>query len=169
MNGKKLEAVELLMALNKLGAENGIGRDDVVENRTVGMKSRGVYETPGGTILFKALRELEMLTLDADTLHYKQMLALRYAELVYRGKWFSTLREALENFMKKACEYVSGEVKLILYKGNIIIGGRTSPYSLYSADLASFGETSYDHADATGFIKLYGIPTTVAAINRKKQ
>jgi argininosuccinate synthase len=169
LNGKKIEPVGMLKALNKLGAENGIGREDVVENRTVGMKSRGVYETPGGTILYKALRELEMLTTDADTLHYKQMLALRYAELIYRGKWFSTLRESLESFMCKACEYVTGEVKLILYKGNIIIGGRTSPYSLYSADLASFGESSYDHADATGFIKLYGIPTTVAAINRKEK
>ncbi|MBN1798375.1 MAG: argininosuccinate synthase [Spirochaetales bacterium] len=169
LDGKKLDPVELLGTLNKLGAENGIGRDDVVENRTVGMKSRGVYETPGGTILYKALRELEMLTLDADTLHYKQMLALRYAELIYRGKWFSTLRESLEGFMNKACEYVCGEVKLILYKGNIIIAGRKSPCSLYSADLASFGESSYDHADATGFIKLYGIPTTVAAINRKEK
>ncbi len=169
LNGKRMEPLELVAALNKLGAENGIGRDDIVENRTVGMKSRGVYETPGGTILYTALRELEMLTLDADTLHYKQMLALRYAELVYRGKWFSTLRESLESFMRTACEYVSGEVKLVLYKGNIIIGGRKSPYSLYSADLASFGESSYDHADATGFIKLYGIPTTVAALNRRKK
>jgi argininosuccinate synthase len=169
LDGRRLDPFALLEALNKLGAENGIGRDDVVENRTVGMKSRGVYETPGGTILFKALRELEMLTLDADTLHYKQMLALRYAELVYRGKWFSSLRESLESFMCTACAYVSGEVKLVLYKGNVIIGGRKSPYSLYSADLASFGESSYDHADATGFIKLYGIPTTVAALNRKKK
>jgi len=169
LDGKQLQAVELLSTLNKLGAENGIGRDDIVENRTVGMKSRGVYETPGGTILYKALRELEMLTLDADTLHYKQMLALRYAELIYRGKWFSILREALESFMRKACEYVTGEVKLILYKGNIIVSGRKSPYSLYSTDLASFGESSYDHADATGFIKLYGIPTTVAALSRKKK
>jgi argininosuccinate synthase len=169
LDGRRLDPFALLEALNKLGAENGIGRDDVVENRTVGMKSRGVYETPGGTILFKALRELEMLTLDADTLHYKQMLALRYAELVYRGKWFSSLRESLESFMRTACAYVSGEVKLVLYKGNVIIGGRKSPYSLYSADLASFGESSYDHADATGFIKLYGIPTTVAALNRKKK
>jgi argininosuccinate synthase len=169
LDGRRLDPFALLEALNKLGAENGIGRDDVVENRTVGMKSRGVYETPGGTILFKALRELEMLTLDADTLHYKQMLALRYAELVYRGKWFSSLRESLESFMRTACAYVSGEVKLVLYKGNVIIGGRKSPYSLYSADLASFGESSYDHADATGFIKLYGIPATVAALNRKKK
>jgi argininosuccinate synthase len=169
LNGKKGKPVEILTALNKLGAENGIGREDVVENRTVGMKSRGVYETPGGTILFKALRELEMLTLDADTLHYKQLLALRYAELVYQGKWFSTLREALESFMQKAAGYVSGQVKLILYKGNIIVSGRKSPYSLYLADLASFGESSYEHADATGFIKLYGIPTTVAALNRKRK
>jgi argininosuccinate synthase len=169
LDGRRLDPFALLEALNKLGAENGIGRDDVVENRTVGMKSRGVYETPGGTILFKALRELEMLTLDADTLHYKQMLALRYAELVYSGKWFSSLRESLESFMRTACAYVSGEVKLVLYKGNVIIGGRKSPYSLYSADLASFGESSYDHADATGFIKLYGIPATVAALNRKKK
>jgi argininosuccinate synthase len=169
LDGRRLDPFALLEALNKLGAENGIGRDDVVENRTVGMKSRGVYETPGGTILFKALRELEMLTLDADTLHYKQMLALRYAELVYSGKWFSSLRESLESFMRTACAYVSGEVKLVLYKGNVIIGGRKSPYSLYSADLASFGESSYDHADATGFIKLYGIPAMVAALNRKKK
>jgi argininosuccinate synthase len=169
LNGKKTKPLDLIAALNKLGGENGIGRADVVENRTVGMKAHGVYETPAGTILYKALRELEMLCLDADTLHLKSQLAISYAELVYRGKWFTPAREALEEFMRKACEYVSGSVRLALYKGNIIVAGRQSPYSLYSQDLASFGASSYDHGDATGFIKLYGLPVEMAALARKKK
>jgi argininosuccinate synthase len=167
LNGRKTAPLELVMELNRLGAENGIGRVDMVETRQVGMKSRGVYETPGGTILYNALRELEMMTLDADTLHFKRMLAMRYAELVYSGKWFTLLREALESFMETASAYTTGTVRLILYKGNIIIGGRRSPYSLYLQDLASFGASSYDHRDATGFINLFGLATGVAAIVHK--
>ncbi|MBN1523628.1 MAG: argininosuccinate synthase [Spirochaetales bacterium] len=169
LDGKKLSPVELIFALNKLGGENGIGRSDIVENRTVGMKSHGVYETPGGTILYAALKELEMLTLDAETLHQKQVLSATYADLVYKGKWFTTLRESLDAFMQKASEYVTGSVRLALYKGNCIVAGRKSPYSLYSEDLASFGASTYDHGDATGFIKLYSIPVEVSALMHKKK
>ena len=169
VDGKKLPACELLSALNAMGAENGIGRTDVVENRRVGMKSRGVYETPGGTILFAALRELEMLTLDADCLHFKQTVAQTYGDLVYGGKWFSPLRESLESFMEKISEWTTGSVKLALYKGNIIIAGRSSPFSLYQKDLASFGASSYDHADATGFINLYGLPALVSSLAHRRK
>jgi len=169
LNGKKTKPVELIAALNKIGGANGIGRADVVETRTVGMKAHGVYETPAGTILYAALRELEMLCLDADTLHLKSQLAVNYAELVYRGKWFTPAREALEAFMKNAAAYVTGGVRLALYKGNVIVAGRKSPYSLYSEDLASFGASSYDHGDATGFIKLFGLPVEAAALARKKK
>ncbi|GAB4222117.1 MAG: argininosuccinate synthase [Spirochaetales bacterium] len=161
LNGKKPAPVELLEELNRLGAENGIGRMDLVENRVVGMKSRGVYETPGGTILYHALRELEMITLDSETLAMKHHLAQLYAQAVYSGKWFTQYRESLEAFMEKASEYVTGTVRLALYKGNIIVAGRKSPYSLYSMDLASFGESSYDHKDATGFLHLYGLSVGV--------
>ena len=167
IGGKKLPPLEILNRLNKLGSENGIGRADLVETRLVGMKSRGVYETPAGTLLFDALRELEMITLDAETLNFKKMMGIRYGELVYAGKWFTTLRSAMDSFMSSTCEYVTGSVKLVLYKGNIIIGGRKSPYSLYLEDLASFGESSYDHHDATGFINLYGLSTGVAAMVHK--
>ncbi len=169
LNGRKIKPVELIAALNKIGGANGIGRADVVETRTVGMKAHGVYETPAGTILYAALRELEMLCLDADTLHLKSQLAVNYAELVYRGKWFTPAREALEAFMKNAAAYVTGGVRLALYKGNVIVAGRKSPYSLYSEDLASFGASSYDHGDATGFIKLFGLPVEAAALARKKK
>ena len=169
VNGKKLAPFELLTTLNALGAENGIGRTDAVENRRVGMKSRGVYETPGGTILYAALRELEMLTLDMDCLHFKQNAAQTYAELVYGGKWFTPLRDALEAFMQKVSEFTTGTVRIVLYKGNIVIAGRKSPYSLYSKDLASFGASSYDHADATGFINLYGLPAMVASLVRTRK
>ncbi len=169
LNGKKTKPVDLIAALNKLGGENGIGRSDVVETRTVGMKAHGVYETPAGTILYAALRELEMLCLDADTLHLKSQLAVNYAELVYRGKWFTPAREALEAFMQKTSEFTTGSVRLALYKGNILVAGRKSPYALYSEDLASFGASSYDHGDATGFIKLFGLPVEVAALARKKK
>ncbi len=167
LNGKKLPPLAIVEECNRLGAENGIGRADLVETRQVGMKSRGVYETPGGTILFTAHRELEMMTLDADTLHFKRQVALRYSDLVYGGKWFTPLREALEAFMAKVSEYTTGSVRLVLYKGNLIVAGRSSPYSLYLKDLASFGASSYDHADATGFINLYGLATGVAAIVRR--
>ena len=125
------------------------------------MKSRGVYETPGGTILHAALRELEMLCLEGEALRLKQTLSITYADLVYSGKWFSTIRESLDAFMERVSRHVTGSVKLALYKGNIVISGRKSPYSLYREDLASFGATSYDHGDATGFIKLYGLATQV--------
>ena len=165
IDGKRMAPFDLLLAANRLGAENGIGRADVVENRRVGMKSRGVYETPGGTILYAALRELEMLTLDADTLHYKQTAAAVYADLVYGGKWFTPLRDALEAFMVKVSEHTTGSVRLALYKGNIVIAGRKSPFSLYQKDLASFGASvGYDHADATGFINLYGLPSLVSSL-----
>jgi argininosuccinate synthase len=167
LNGKKMSPLAIVEEANRLGAENGIGRADLVETRQVGMKSRGVYETPGGTILFTAHRELEMMTLDADALHFKRQVALRYSELVYGGKWFTPLREALEAFMAKVSEYTTGSVRLVLYKGNLIVAGRSSPYSLYLKDLASFGASSYDHADATGFINLYGLATGVAAIVRR--
>jgi len=167
VDGREMDPVELLTKLNAVGAANGVGRADVVENRVVGMKSHGIYETPGGALLFAALRELEMLTLDADCLHFKQRLAMEYADLVYSGKWFSPVREALDAFMEKAGEYTSGTVKLVLYKGNIIVAGRRSPYSLYLGDLASFGESAYDHHDAAGFINLYGLATGVNAIIHK--
>jgi argininosuccinate synthase len=169
VDGKKLSPFEILTTLNERGAENGIGRSDAVENRRVGMKSRGVYETPGGTILYTALRELEMLTLDTDCLHFKQSVAQTYSELVYGGKWFTPLRESIEAFMEKVSEFTTGTVRLALYKGNIVIAGRKSPYSLYLKDLASFGATSYDHGDATGFINLYGLPAMVTALVHGKK
>jgi argininosuccinate synthase len=164
VNGEQLPPLELLSGLNELGAKNGIGRTDLVETRLVGMKSRGVYETPGGTILFKALRELEMITLDFDTLSMKNQMALRYADIVYAGKWFTHFRESMDAYMERASQYVTGSVRLVLYKGNAIVVGRKSDNSLYIEDLASFGESTYDHADATGFINLYGLSTGVAAI-----
>ena len=167
VDGERLQPVALLAHLNRLGGANAIGRTDLVESRLVGMKSRGVYETPGGTILWTALRELEALTLDADALHAKQELALRYAELVYNGKWFTPLRTALEAFMERLAEAVSGSVSLALYKGNLTVTGRESAHGLYRRDLASFGAGSYDHADATGFINLYGLPEQVRALTRQ--
>ncbi len=164
LNGRRVPPLPLLEELNRVGAENAIGRIDMVETRQVGMKSRGVYETPGGTILHAAIRELEQITLDADALHFKRMMAMRYAELVYSGKWFTPLRESLEAFMEKSAEYTTGTVRLVLYKGNVIVAGRKSPYSLYLQDLASFGASSYDHGDAAGFINLFGLATGVAAI-----
>jgi len=165
LNGKKLSPVELLNKLNKIGAKHGIGRIDLVENRLVGMKSHGVYETPGGTILYKAHQELESICLDKDTLHYKQIIALRYAEIVYNGKWFSPLREALDAFVVITQKKVTGHVRLKLYKGNIIVIGRKSPYSLYREDYASFGQMDiYDQQDAKGFINLWGLPMKVDAL-----
>ncbi len=167
IDGTKMKPLEILDYLNKVGGENGIGRADLVETRLVGMKSRGVYETPAGTILFRALRELEMITLDFDTLETKNQLAIRYASLVYAGKWFTHYRESMDAYMETAARYVTGSVRVVLYKGNVMIAGRKSPYSLYIEDLASFGESSYDHADATGFINLYGLATGVQAIVHK--
>ncbi len=169
LDGVEMSEVDMLEALNRLGGEHGVGRADLVETRLVGMKSRGVYETPAGTILHKALRELEMITMDFDTLSMKNSLALKYADIVYAGKWFGHFRESMDAYMEEATKYCSGEVRLTLYKGNITIVGRRSPYSLYIEDLASFGESGYDHSDATGFINLYGLATGVQAIIHDKR
>jgi argininosuccinate synthase len=164
VDGQRLNAVALLERLNQLGGANGIGRIDLVENRFVGMKSRGCYETPGGTLIMAAHRELEALTLDKNTLHYKQRLALDYAEMVYNGLWFTPLREALDAFFDTVSETVTGEVTLRLYKGNLEPVSRKSPYSLYSLDIASFTMgASYDQKDARGFINLIGLPIQVRA------
>jgi argininosuccinate synthase len=165
LNGEKMSPVELMKSLNMLGSQHGVGRIDLVENRLVGMKSRGVYETPGGTILYAAHRELESICLDKDTLHYKQVIALRYAELVYDGKWFSSLREAFDGFVMVTQRHVTGHVLLKLYKGNVIVLGRKSPYSLYREDYASFGQMDiYNQRDAQGFINLWGLPLKVDAM-----
>ncbi len=164
VDGEKLEAVEIVKKLNKLGGENGIGIVDMVENRLVGMKARGVYETPGGTILYAAHAKLEEICLDRDTLHYKQNVANRFAELVYFGQWFTPLREALSAFVDSTQETVTGDVKFKLYKGNIIDAGVTSPYSLYDEDIATFDEDEvYDQNDSAGFINLFGLPIKVQA------
>ncbi len=165
LNGERLGPVELMQRLNALGSKHAVGRIDLVENRLVGMKSRGVYETPGGTILYTAHRELESICLDKDTLHYKQQIGLRYAELVYDGKWFSSLREAFDGFVLVTQRHVTGLVRLKLYKGNVITVGRRSPYSLYREDYASFGQMDiYDQRDAQGFINLWGLPLKVDAM-----
>jgi argininosuccinate synthase len=164
VNGKKMSGVELVTALNKIGGKHGIGRIDLVENRFVGMKSRGCYETPGGALIFAAHQELEALTLDKNTLHYKQRLALDYAEMVYNGLWFTPLREALDAFFETTSQTTTGEVTLRLYKGNIEPVSRKSPWSLYSLDIASFTMgASYDQKDALGFINLIGLPIKVRA------
>jgi argininosuccinate synthase len=165
VNGKAMSPVDLLSSLNALGAKHGIGHVDMVENRLVGIKSRGVYETPGGAILYAAHRLLENLTLDRDTAHFKETLALRYAELVYDGKWFSRLREALDGFVEVTQRNVSGVVGLKLYKGNIVPAGVKADRALYLEDLASFTDTEfYDQKDATGFIKIFGLPMKVAGL-----
>ncbi len=169
LNGEKLGGVEMVKALNEIGGANGIGIIDMVENRLVGMKSRGVYETPGGTILYKAHEMLEQITLDRDTQHLKQQLSTKFSELVYFGQWFTPCREALSAFVDKTQETVTGEVKLKLYKGNIIGAGMTSPYSLYSEDMATFDEDDcYDQADSKGFINLFGLPLKVRAMLSKE-
>lgn len=169
VNGKALPPVELMAELNKLGGENGIGIIDIVENRLVGMKSRGVYETPGGTILYAAHRELELLCVDRDTLHYKDIIAQRFAELVYYGQWFTPLREALSAFVDVTQQTVTGKVRLKLYKGNIIPAGSESPYSLFSEELCTFGRDEvYNQKDAEGFINLFGLPMKVQAMMKKK-
>lgn len=166
VDGKKMSPASIINYLNKLGGANGIGRVDLVENRLVGMKSRGVYETPGGTILLAAHRELESLVLDRETMHFKSMIAVKYAELVYNGLWFTPLHEALDAFVDSTQGPVTGMVKLKLYKGNIIVAGRKSPFSLYREDFATFGqEDVYDQSDAEGFIHLFGLSLKVRALN----
>ena len=165
LNGKAMKVSEIITELNKLGGENGIGIIDIVENRVVGMKSRGVYETPGGTILMEAHDQLEELILDRDTMEMKKKLGSQFAQIVYEGKWFTPLREAIQAFVESTQQYVTGEVKFKLYKGNIIKAGTTSPYSLYSESLASFTTGDlYDHHDADGFITLFGLPLKVRAM-----
>jgi argininosuccinate synthase len=165
INGVKYAPVALIEKLNELGGKHGIGRVDLVENRLVGMKSRGVYETPGGTILRTVHQELESITLDRDTLHYKDVVAQRYAELVYNGQWFNPLRKAMDAFFTETQECVTGKVLVKLYKGNIIIAGRWSDYSLYREEFATFGNSPvYDHHDAGGFIRLFGLPSKVQAM-----
>ena len=170
VNGEKLGAVEIVEKLNELGGKHGVGLADLVENRLVGMKSRGVYETPGGTILYRAHQVLETLCLDRDTMHYKELVANRFAELVYFGQWFTPLRESLSAFVDKTQENVTGDVKLKLYKGNMINAGVTSVNSLYDPEIATFDEDHvYDQADANGFINLFGLPIKVKAmIDQKK-
>jgi argininosuccinate synthase len=167
INGEKMKASKIIEKLNEVGGANGIGIIDIVENRLVGMKDRGVYETPGGTILYFAHEQLEMLTVDKDTLHEKQKLAIVMADQIYNGKWYSHLTESLVAFANESNKYVTGSVKLKLYKGNIIPAGTTSPYSLYSEQLVTFGESDYDQAQSAGFINLWGMPTTVEALREQ--
>ena len=170
IDGEKLDGVSLIERLNKLGGENGIGLADLVENRLVGMKSRGVYETPGGTILYRAHKVLETICLDRDTAHYKELVAARFAELVYFGQWFTPLREALSAFVDETQKTVTGEVRLMLYKGNIVNAGIKSPFSLYDADIATFdADEVYDQNDSAGFINLFGLPLSVRAHMQAKQ
>ena len=165
VNDVQLPPATLIETLNELGAKHGVGRVDLVENRLVGMKSHGVYETPGGTILYNAHRELESLCLDRDTVHYKEQVAVRYAEMVYFGKWYHSLRESLQAFIDKTQETVTGWVKVKLYKGNVIVIGRKSAHSLYREDFATFGqEDVYDQSDAVGFITLFGLQMKVKAM-----
>ena len=169
VEGAKMKGSDIVRKLNELGGKNGIGLLDIVENRLVGMKDRGVYETPGGTILYHAHAALEMITVDKDTAHMKSKLAVDFADLIYNGKWFSPLREALSAFADKTQEYVTGEVRLKLYKGNIINAGITSPHSLYSENLVTFEESDYNQNDATGFINLWGLPDTVQALREQNK
>ncbi|MBQ8086881.1 MAG: argininosuccinate synthase [Clostridia bacterium] len=169
LNGEKMNSVDLVWKLNELGGKHGVGIIDIVENRLVGMKCRGVYETPGGTILYTAHEMLEQLCLDKYTQHYKQRMALEFADIVYNGQWYSPLREAMSAFAAKTQETVTGTVKLKLYKGNIIGAGMTSPYSLYDPEIATFEEDDvYNQADAAGFITLFGLPTSVYARMKAK-
>ena len=164
LDGKKMTSKEIILKLNQIGGANGIGIIDIVENRLVGMKCRGVYETPGGAILYKAHSVLESICLDKYTMHEKQKLAVTFGELVYNGQWFTPLREALSAFVDKTQEKVTGNVRLKLYKGNMINAGVWSDYSLYSEEIATFGESDYDQTDATGFINLFGLPIKVQAL-----
>ncbi len=167
VNGEKLKPSDIIRKLNELGGANGIGLLDIVENRLVGMKDRGVYETPGGTILYRAHEVLEMITLDKDTKHMKQKLAVDFADLLYNGKWFTPLREALQAFAVDTQKHVTGTVTLKLYKGNLITSSVTSPETLYSEDLVTFEESDYNQADATGFISLWGLPDKVQALREQ--
>lgn len=170
VDGKSMKAADIITVLNKLGGENGIGILDMVENRLVGMKSRGVYETPGGAILYHAHEVLETLCLDRDTLHYKQMIAQKFSELVYYGQWFTPLREALSAFVDETQKTVTGEVTLKLYKGNILNAGVVSPYTLYDEEIATFGEDAvYNQMDSQGFINLFGLPIKVKALLDEKR
>ena len=164
VDGEKMKASDIIRKLNKLGGDNGIGLLDIVENRMTGMKDRGVYETPGGAILYRAHEVLEMITIDKDTAHMKSKLAVDFADLVYNGKWFTPLREALSAFATETQKHVTGQVKLKLYKGNIITAGVTSPETLYSEEIVTFQESDYNQNDATGFINLWGLPDTVLAL-----
>lgn len=165
LDGKKLDSVSLMDRLNEVGGKNGVGLVDMVENRLVGMKSRGVYETPGGTILYFAHELLESICLDKATQHYKQLIGIKYGEMVYDGQWFTPLREALDAFVEKTQETVTGDVKLKIYKGNLLNAGVKSPYSLYSEEIATFGEDDcYDQTDSQGFINLFGLPIKVKAL-----
>ena len=169
IDGVNMDALEVMAKLNQLGGANGIGIADILENRLVGMKSRGVYETPGGTILYHAHNKLEEMCLDKDTFHYKQQVAITFGELVYDGKWYTPLREALSAFVDSTQEYVTGDVKLKLYKGNIIDAGMTSPYSLYDEDTATFDEDEvYNQAEAAGFINLFGLSMKIQAKKGRK-
>lgn len=170
IDGKKIKPVELMKKLNKIAGDNGIGRVDIVENRLVGIKSRGVYETPAGTVLMTAHRDLESITLDRDTQHFKDNLANEYARLIYNGLWFSRKREALDALINKTQEYVSGIVRLKLYKGNCTVTGRKSDVTLYEPDIATFdASTLYDQKDATGFLNIYGLPLKVESLLRNKK
>ena len=167
VDGEKMKGSDIIRKLNKLGGENGIGLLDIVENRMTGMKDRGVYETPGGTILYRAHEILEQITVDKDTMHMKRKLAVDFADLIYNGKWFTPLREALTAFAVDTQKYVTGQVKLKLYKGNIITSSVTSPCSLYSEKIVTFEESDYDQTDATGFINLWGLPDKVLALREQ--
>ncbi len=170
INGESLDAIELINSANEIGGKHGIGRVDMVENRLVGMKSRGAYETPGGTLLVQAHRELESICLDKDTQRIKDILSITYADIVYNGQWFSALREALDQFVIKSQEYVTGTVRLKLFKGKSSVVGRSSPYSLYREDLATFSEaTTYRQQDAQGFINLFGLPAHIRALIKLNQ
>jgi argininosuccinate synthase len=170
VNGERLDGPALIKKLNAIGGKHGVGILDMVENRLVGMKSRGVYETPGGSILYEAHEKLEQLCLDKLPLHYKQRMALEFADLVYNGQWFTPLREALSAFVDETQKTVTGSVKLKLYKGNIISAGATSPYSLYDEEIVTFGEDAvYDQKDSAGFITLYGLPIKIQAMLNQKR
>lgn len=170
LNGKKMKPVEMVEELNRIGGENGVGIIDIIENRLVGMKSRGVYETPGGTLIYAAHKELERLTIDKNTFHYKQLISIRYGELVYDGLWFTTLKEALDAFVDVTQENVTGTVKLKVYKGNVTTAGVDSPYALYDEGISSFGASDlYSQKDAEGFINLFELPSKIAAMVRNKE
>jgi argininosuccinate synthase len=169
INNKKLDPIELIKKVNKISGENGIGRIDIVENRLIGMKSRGVYECPGAVVLYVAHKELESIVIDRDTLHFKQLMSYEYAKIIYYGLWFSPLREALDAFFDKTQKHVTGDIKLKLYKGNVTPIYRDSEYSLYSKDFATFeNDEIYNHKDAEGFINLWGLSTKIQAISKKK-